>query len=356
MTVERNRKTITLFSTCINEKLCSEECTLKEKAYTFVNTLEEAFAEYPKDGMSISEIKRCKELMIVDFATVWFKRIVKETADASFKEYYVKTKEVVNVLFATCAIEQNVNLTRIFNKFIQKSQYFYKWSFAIFSDIAIIHNLFEGSSTQYGQIDSVIDKNFIMFLNNSHEYDLPLLLYSIGEPVRRKFWKDKLVSFIKKGDFSDIVNPYFILEINVVDACPELAKDVLEGILKTTLNCKGTYYPIQKILKEMAEYDKEHTVEFNVRERMCDIIFCTVMRGNGKELNSIMELLINSFNCDEECDDYPKATEYLRDVTLRFASTIFACFEREKLYSLAQNEIFRETVKSQKGLRELLNL
>lgn len=348
---ERNRKTITLFSTCVDSKLNSDKYTLKEKANIFVDALEEVFDECPKENKTASELKRYKETMIASFVAILFKKVVSENVDSSPKVYYVKTKEIVDLLFFVCTIEKEVNLTRIFNQFIQKTQGVYRWSFAIFASITEMHNLIEGSEAQYGQIDSVIDKNFIKFLNNSHEEDLLVLLNSLGERVRREFWKDKLISFVKNGNFSDIINPYYVLEKNVIDACPELAEYVFEGILKTTLACKGSWYPILKILTEMADYGEEHSIKFNVREEVPEIIFNTVMRGDGDELNKVMEILINRFGCDDET-----ATVYLKEVTLKVAPTIFAYFELEKLKSLIKNDVFFEVVKTQKKLCELLDL
>lgn len=356
MSVERNQESAAMFACCIDEVLTSDKYDFNEKAKIFVKVLDDFLAKCPIEGKDSSEVKHFKENVIADFAIQWFQRVSEQISETPFMEKYLKTTEVVNLLFAVCVIENNVNLTRIFNRIIQETKHLYKWSFGSFLNVSTVHECYKNSDTQYGQVDSVISKNFIMFLNNAQEYDLTLLLYSVDAGVRQKFWRDKLTSYIKDGDFSEITNPYHTLEEIVINVCPELAVEVFNGILNTTLCLGGSYYPLKKILKEMKAYSKCYCVEINIREKMPNIIFFTLASGNGEDLNEIMKLLIEDFGCDVEEEDSPTATKYLKSLCYKFAPVMYSYFGKEKVHSLMKNEVFRNVIKSQEEYLKLLDM
>lgn len=356
MSVERNQESAAMFACCIDEVLTSDKYDFNEKAKIFVKVLDDFLAKCPIEGKDSSEVKHFKENAIADFAIQWFQRVSEQIEKAPFKERYLKTIELVNLIFAVCVIESNVNLTRIFNRIIQETKHLYKWSFGSFSNVSTVHECYKNSDTQYGQVDSVISKNFIMFLNNAQEYDLTLLLYSADAGVRQKFWRDKLATYIKEGEFSEITNPYYTLEELVINVCPELALEVFEGILNTTLCLGASYYPLKKILKEMNAYSKRYCVKINIREKMPNIIFFTLSSGNGDDLNEIMKLLIEDFECDTEVEDFPTATNYLKSLCYKFAPALCSYFEKEKMQSLMKNEVFRNVIKSQEEYFKLLDV
>lgn len=356
MSVERNQESAAMFACCIDEVLTSDKYDFNEKAKIFVKVLDDFLAKCPIEGKDSSEVKHFKENAIADFAIQWFQRVSEQIEKAPFKERYLKTIELVNLIFAVCVIESNVNLTRIFNRIIQETKHLYKWSFGSFSNVSTVHECYKNSDTQYGQVDNVISKNFIMFLNNAQEYDLTLLLYSADAGVRQKFWRDKLATYIKEGEFSEITNPYYTLEELVINVCPELALEVFEGILNTTLCLGASYYPLKKILKEMNAYSKRYCVKINIREKMPNIIFFTLSSGNGDDLNEIMKLLIEDFECDTEVEDFPTATNYLKSLCYKFAPALCSYFEKEKMQSLMKNEVFRNVIKSQEEYFKLLDV
>lgn len=356
MSVERNQESAAMFACCIDEVLTSDKHDFDEKAKIFVKVLDDFFAQCPVEGKDSSEIKHFKESVIADCAIQWFQKVSEQISETPFMERYLKTTEVVNLLFAVCVIENNVNLTRILNKIIQETKHFYKWSFGSFLNVSTVHECYKNSDTQYGQVDSVISKNFVMFLNNAQEYDLTLLLYSADAGVRQKFWRDKLATYIKEGEFSEITNPYYTLEELVINVCPELALEVFNGILNTTLCLGGSYYPLKKILKEMKAYSKCYCVEINIREKMPNIIFFTLASGNGEDLNEIMKLLIEDFGCDVEEEDSPTATKYLKSLCYKFAPVMYSYFGKEKVHSLMKNEVFRNVIKSQEEYLKLLDV
>lgn len=356
MSVERNQESAAMFACCIDEVLTSDKYDFNEKAKIFVKVLDDFLAKCPIEGKDSSEVKHFKENVIADFAIQWFQKVSEQISETPFMERYLKTTEVVNLIFAVCVIESNVNLTRIFNRIIQETKHLYKWSFGSFSNVSTVHECYKNSDTQYGQVDSVISKNFIMFLNNAQEYDLTLLLYSADAGVRQKFWRDKLATYIKEGEFSEITNPYYTLEELVINVCPELALEVFEGILNTTLCLGASYYPLKKILKEMKAYSKCYCVEINIREKMPNIIFFTLASGNGEDLNEIMKLLIEDFGCDVEEEDSPTATKYLKSLCYKFAPVIYSYFGKEKVHSLMKNEVFRNVIKSQEEYLKLLDV
>lgn len=354
MSVERNQESYTMFASCIDEVLTSDTYSFDEKTRSFVKTIEDFFAQCPIEGKDSSEVKHFKEGVIADFAIQWFNVVSGQIAEASFKETYMKTTEVINLIFAVCVIENNVNLTRILNKLIHETKDFYKWSFTSFLNVLTVHEYYKNSDTQYGQVDSIISKNFIMFLNNAQEYDLTLLLYSGDIEVRQKFWKDKLTAYIKDGDFSEITNPYHTLEEIVINVCPELAIDVFKGILDTTLNLGGSYYPLKKILGEMEEYSKRYYVEIDIKEKMPSIIFFALTAGDGNDLNEIMKFLIEGFGCDGK-ENSPTATHYLESLCNKFAPTLYCYLEKAKIQSLMKNEVFRNVMKSQEEYLKLFD-
>ncbi len=356
MSVEQNRNSTTMFTSCVDEVLTSDKYSFDEKARAFVKVLDDFYVQYSIEVKDNSEVKRFKESVIADFAIQWLKKISEQIEKAPFKERYLKTTEIVNLIFAVCVIENNVNLTRIFNKIIKETNHFYKWSFGSFSNVSTVHECYKNSDTQYGQVDSVISHNFIMFLDNAQEYDLTLLLYSVDAGVRQKFWRDKLTAYIKEGNFSEITNPYHTLEEIVINVCPELAVDVFKGIFNTTLCLGGSYYPLKKILKEMKAYSKRYFVEINIREKMPNIIFFTLASGNGDDLNEVMKLLIEDFGCDIEVEDFPTATKCLKSLCCEFALVMYSCFEKERVQSLMKNEVFRNVIKSQEEYLKLLDL